>query len=179
MKISQSLIGCLAVIVLIAGCAVMPPEIQDKALPPLALNELIANIDQYKGQTVILGGYIVSVENQENQTRIVAVQTTLGVGQKPNSKDLSQGRLIIIYNGFLDPEVYTKDRQITVGGRVLGSSANDPRPAFPYLKIELEDIHLWPVEKPAAPYPYWDDDYWYPYFYPWWWHHPYWHHHYR
>jgi len=176
MKIPSFWIGCLAVIVLITGCTVISQEVQDKALPPISFDELIAKVDQYKGQTVILGGYIVSVENQKDQSRIVAVQTTLGVGQKPNSKDLSQGRLILIYNGFLDPEVYTKGRQITVGGRVLDSSANDPKPPYPFLKLELEDIHLWPVEKPVAPYPYWDDDFWYPY--PWWWRHPYWHHHY-
>jgi outer membrane lipoprotein len=176
MKFSFFGLTCLLAIVLITGCTVISQEVQDKALPPVPFSELIAAVDQYKGQTVILGGYIVSVENLKDQTRIVAVQTTLGVGQKPNSKDLSQGRLILIYKGFLDPEVYTKDRQITVGGRVLDSSANDPKSPFPYLEIELEDIHLWPVEKLVAPYRYWDDDYWYPY--PWWWRHPYWHHHY-
>jgi len=177
MKFSFFRLTCLAAIVLIMGCTVISQEVQDKALPPVSFAELIAAVDQYKGQTVILGGYIVSVENLKDQTRIVAVQTTLGIGQRPNSKDLSQGRLILIYKGFLDPEVYTKDRQITVGGRVLDSSANDPQSPFPYLKIELEDIHLWPVEKPVATYPYWDDDYWYPY--PWWWRHPYGYHHYR
>ncbi len=177
MKISLFRIGCLAAIAFITGCAVISQQVRDKALPPVSFAELIAAVDQYKGQTVIQGGYIVSVENLKDQTRIVAVQTTLGVNQKPNSKDLTQGRLILIYNGFLDPEVYTKKRQITVGGRVLDSSANDPQPPFPYLKIELAEIHLWPVEKPVAPYPYWDDDYWYPY--PFWWRHPFWYHRYR
>lgn len=177
MKIPILWTGCLVLIVLAAGCAVMSPEIQDKALPPLSFPELIAAADQYKGQTVILGGYVFSVENFKNQTRIVAVQTTLGPGQKPNSKDLTQGRLILKYEGFLDPEVYTKDRQITVGGRVLGSSVNDPHPPYPYLEIAVEEIYLWPVQKPVAPYPYWDDGYWYPYPHPWWWH-PYWHRHY-
>ena len=148
-------------IVMAAGCAVMSQEVQDKALPSLSFSELIANVDKYKGQTVILGGYIISVENLRDHTRIVAVQTTLGAGQKPNSKDLTQGRLILSYHGFLDPEVYTKDRQITVGGRVLASSANDSQPLYPYLEIAAEEIHLWPVEKPVGPYPYWYDDYWY------------------
>jgi outer membrane lipoprotein len=177
MKIPFFWKGCAAAIVLLAGCAVISPQVQDKALPSVPFAELITKVDQYKGQTVILGGYIVTVENLKDQTRIVAVQTTLGVGQKPNSKDLSQGRLILTYKGFLDPEVYTKDRVITVGGRVMGSSAHDPEPPFPYLEIELEELHLWPMEKPVAAYPYWDDDYWY--HYPWWWRHPYWHHYYR
>ena len=162
------LCGLLVAMMLMTGCAVMTPEVQDKALPDLPFTQLIADVAQYKGQTAILGGYVVSVENQKAQTRIVAVQTTLGVGQKPNSKDLSQGRLIIIYNGFLDPEVYTRDRQITVAGRILGSSAKDPQAPYPYLEIALDEIHLWPVAQPKTYYPYWEDDFWYPY--PWWWH---------
>ncbi len=166
-------IGCLAVIVWLAGCAVMSREVQDKALPTQPFEQWIAGVDQYQGQTVVVGGYIVSVENLKEETRMVAVQTKLGLGQEPESKDYSQGRLILIYPGFLDPEVYAKDRRITVGGSILGSSAHDPEAAFPYLKIAVEEIHLWPERKLPAAYPYWYDDYWYPY--PWGWrHHPYW-----
>ena len=173
MKTTLRWIGCLALIVWVSGCAVMSREIQDKALPDLSFPELIAGADRYQGQTVIVGGYIVSVENLKDESRMVAVQTSLGLGQEPESKDLSKGRLILVYKGFLDPEVYTKDRRITVGGRILDSSAHDPEAAYPYLKIAVDEIHLWAVRKPAAAYPYWYDDYWYPY--PWgWWHRPYW-----
>ena len=95
MKIRLGCIRWWVLAALTTGCAVMSPEVQDKALPPLSFPELISKVDQYKGQTVIVGGYIVSVENLKNQTRIVALQTTLGPGQKPNSKDLTQGRLIL------------------------------------------------------------------------------------
>jgi outer membrane lipoprotein len=173
MKITLHWIGCLVAITWLSGCAVMSQEIQDKALQDLSFPELIAGVDRYQGQTVIVGGYLVSVENLKDQSRMMAVQTTLGFGQEPESKDLSKGRLILVYQGFLDPEVYTKDRRITVGGRILDSSARDPKASFPYLKIAVEEIHLWPVKKPAAVYPYWYDDFWYPY--PWgWWHRQYW-----
>ena len=173
MKITLQWIGCLAVIIWLAGCAVMSRELQDNALPDLPFPELIDGVEQYQGQTVIVGGYIVSVENRKDLSRIVAVQTSLGIGQEPESKDLSKGRLILVYKGFLDPEVYTKDRRITVGGRILDSSAHDPKASFPYLKIAVEEIHLWAVRKPVPAYPYWDDDFWYPY--PWGtWYRPYW-----
>ncbi len=178
MKTTFIRLACLLAFALISGCAVISPQVRDKALGPVSFEELISNVSQYKGQTVILGGYVVSVENQKSQTRIVALQTPLGVGQRPKSKDLSRGRLLLICKGFLDPEVYTKDRQITVGGSVLSSSANDPQSSFPYLEVQVEEIHLWAVEKPVAAYPYWDDDFWYPYPYPWW-YYPHWHRHYR
>jgi outer membrane lipoprotein len=171
MKILRLWINCLAVAVLTMGCTVMSQEVQDQALPQMPLSELINQVDRYKGQTAIFGGYVISVENGRDQTRIVAVQTPLGVGQAPKSKDLSQGRLILTYKGFLDPEVYTKDRQITVGGKILDSSAHDPQAPYPYLKIAVQDIHLWPVPKPVPPDYYWYDDFWYPY--PWGWGYPY------
>ena len=144
---------------------------------PLTYQELADNTEPYVGRTVVMGGYVLSVENLANTTRVTAVQAPLGSGQKPKSKDLSQGRLILIYSGFLDPEVYTKDRQITVNGILSGSStiARGEKTPFPYLEIQVAEIHLWPVEKPPPPYPYMDDP-WYPFYYPWGWryHHPWW-----
>ena len=160
-------VGLLA-ISLVMGCSVMSQEITNQALPSWPLDQLIRDIEQLKGQTVVLGGYVVSVENLKNQSRIVVVQAPLGLGQRPKSKDKSQGRLILHYKGFIDPEVFTKDRQITVGGRILNSSAKDGQAAYPYLAIEVNQIHLWPKPRPEQRDPFWDDDFfWRPY--PWWW----------
>jgi outer membrane lipoprotein len=164
------------------GCAVVSPEVQEAALPPIPFAVLIGDVQKYMGDTVIEGGYVVSVENKADYTEIVAVQAPLGIGQRPKAKDLSQGRLIMIYKGFIDPEVYAKDREITVGGKILGSSAQVKNPAFPYLKLEIRDIHLWAKEVPANPY--WNDPYWYgpyPFYdpYPLWYRHPYHHHWHR
>lgn len=175
MKIPRFWIMGLPLILLLMGCAVMSQGVSDQALPDLPFNELITRVAQYKGQTVILGGYVVSVENLKEESRIIAVQSPLGAGQRPKSKDLSEGRLILVHKGFLDPEVYGKDRQITIGGKILTSSAEDPHAPYPYLKIEVQEIHLWAVPKPVPPDAYWYDDFWYPY--PWGWRYPYWHHH--
>jgi outer membrane lipoprotein len=161
---------------LIWGCAVMPAEVNNRAMPPVALSVLIKDANRYRGETVILGGYVISVENKAGHTRIVAVQAPLGAGQRPQRKDLSEGRLVLEYAGFIDPEVYTRDRQITVGGKIVSSSASDQRASYPYLKLQVQEIHLWPVAKPL-PDPYWQDDF-YPYYYPWW-RHPYWYHRHR
>jgi outer membrane lipoprotein len=157
----------------VSGCAVVSPEVQEEALPNIPLPVLIGEVQKYMGDTVIEGGYVVSVENKADYTEIVAVQSPLGIGQRPKAKDLSQGRLVMIYKGFIDPEVYAKDREITVGGKIIGSSAQVKNPAFPYLKLEIREIHLWAKEVPTDPY--WYDPYWYgpyPFYdpYPWWWH---------
>jgi outer membrane lipoprotein len=162
---------------LLLGCTVISPGVKEEALPPIPFPELVADVERYKGDTVIVGGYIVSVENKSDHTRIVALHSPLGVGERPKTKDLSQGRLVLIYKDFIDPEVYTKDRKITVGGKISDSSATAKTAPYPFLQIEVDDIHLWPVEKPpTGPYC-WDDDF-FPCPYPWR-YYPYHHRHHR
>ena len=154
---------------MLSGCAGVP-IVQENAMPPMPFSELVAHADQYKGKAVILGGYVLEVENFEGHSRISAVQAPLGFRQHVKSKDLSKGRLILIYDGFIDPEVYAKDRRITVGGNILDGAADDPELHFPYLKIRVNSIHLWPKEKPP-PSDYFYEDVWlYPRY--WYWSYP-------
>jgi len=139
----------------------------------MPLDTLIAEAGRHIGETVILGGYVLEVVNEKKVTRLTCLASPLGTGQEPKSKDLSQGRLLLVYNGFLDPEVYSKDRKITVAGTLLGSSATEAQThPFPYLRLQVETIHLWPVEKPIPRDPYYWDPW--PYYSPWGWRHPYW-----
>lgn len=161
----------------LAGCATTPVVMQEGALPPTPLSSLIANADSYKGRTVVLGGYVLEVENQENQTRILAVGVQIDSRQRPESKDLSEGRLVVICDGFIDPEVYRKDRAVTVYGEILGGGTGDAEIPYPYLRIKMRDMYLWPESElfetgrspeyfPFYPYPwYWRYPYWdYPYY---------------
>ncbi len=159
----RSLIWAFGAFVL-CGCAVISSDVTDEALPVPDFVELTRQAERYRGETVVLGGYVLSVENLEDHTRIIALEAPLGTGQRPKSKDLSRGRLHLLYDGFLDPEVYTRDRQITVGGRILEPIAQEP-PPYPYLRIQVSELHLWPIEKPVPADPYWDDPWC---AYPWW-----------
>jgi outer membrane lipoprotein len=153
---------------LIWGCSVMPKTLQDQAVKD-SFPDLIRQGQAAVGQKVIAGGYVLSVENLGDVTRIEAVQAPLGFDEKPKSKDLSQGRLILDCPGFLDPEVYRPDRKITIGGKLLESAA--PRPGdrpYPYLHVKVEAIHLWPIEPPVVYYepdPLMGDPWYYPF--PW------------
>ena len=77
---------------------------------------------------------------------------------------------------FLDPEIYSKGRKLTVGGKVVGVR---PQPLgnrlYRYPVIEAEELHLWPKKvsyaRPYDPYPHcWHFPWhYYPYSpYPWW-----------
>lgn len=130
--------------VAVIGCAVIPKSIEKQALPEMPLPELIQKADQYIGKTVILGGYVLQVINNNNETRIVAIQAPLGENYEPKQKNLSQGIIILNYNGILDPKVYVKDSRITVAGQLLGSSATKTfQMPYPFVELELVHIHLW------------------------------------
>jgi len=173
--------GWVPALLMLVACSVMSQTVEEEALPEIPFPELIAHADNHLNQTVILGGYVLEVSNQSDHSRMVVVQAPLGMGREPQSKDQSQGRLILEYAGFLDPQIYAKDRKITVAGPLLGSSATDARPEpFPYVRLRVTEIHLWPEAQPIPYDPFYWDPWWgypypYPYYYPYWgWrHHPY------
>ncbi len=155
-------------------CTVMPRQVMDEALPETDFAELAGHADRYVGETVVLGGYVLEVENFKDHTRMTVLQAPLGIGQRPKSKDRSQGRLALIYDGFLDSEVFTRDRQVTVGGRILQPEKGEG-PPYALVRLQVRDIHLWPVESETYdPYEY--DDWYWPWYRPWF--HP-WHHRHR
>lgn len=159
-----------AVFGLITACSVMTPALEQAAGEQAPFDHLLARPDYYTGQTVILGGYVLEVRNEPEQTRLVLIQTPLGAGREPKSQDLSQGRIIATMKGFLDPEVYAKGRKVTLGGKVSGGSRVDPQPEpYPYVGIEASEIYLWPRPAPAGNAYYWPP-YWYD---PWWGYYPY------
>lgn len=162
------------VLLLLTACSVMSQAVEEEALPEIPFPELIAHAANHLNQTVILGGHVLEVSNASDHSRMVLVQAPLGINREPQSKDKSQGRLILQYPGFLDPEVYAKDRMITVAGRLLGSSITDARPEpFPYVRLQVTEIHLWAEQKQVPYDPYWDPWWGYPYPFPYFYPYPY------
>lgn len=150
-KTMYAMAGVLA-IALTVSCAVMPAPVNRAALPPMPFPRLVEQAGAYHGRMVILGGYVLAVEQRADHTRLEALQAPLGFGQEPRSRDLSQGRLIVHHAGFLDPEVYEKGRKITVAGLLLGSSAWEAGGhAYPYVRIRSDSLYLWPPERSVPP----------------------------
>jgi outer membrane lipoprotein len=130
-------------------------------MAPMPFKTLVQNAAQYTGQTVILGGFILGTENKADETLISVLQTPLSSMEYPYNKDLSEGRFIVLNKGFLDPEVYKKNRRITVAGVIVGFQT-EKIGSCPYdcLTIESRQIYLWP--KKVNPNYYWGDSpyYW-------------------
>lgn len=121
-------------------------------------SEIQKNPERFFGHRVILGGYILKTTNEANETMVTVIQAPLNYLDEPQSRDRSQGRFIIRAKKFLDPEIYSKDRKITVAGTISGVRAEKlGNTTYNYPVIEPEELHLWPKQVYYRyPPPYWD-----------------------
>ena len=174
MHVIRIILFSLSALMLPVSCTVISKPVRSEAQAPVPFKTLVAQADQFRGRTVILGGYILETNYLESETIIKVLQVPLRIGEEPGLKDSSEGRFLVYHQGFLDPEVYSKDRVITVAGKVIGTGfENMGGDRIQYLKIKNREIYLWPAYEthnypyPPWPYPY----YWqgYPYYrYPYW-----------
>jgi outer membrane lipoprotein len=151
----------------LAGCASTLPQAIREAPPgaPL-LDEVRADPPRFQGSPVRWGGVIASVSNRAEDTLIEVVSRPLERSGRPRETDASQGRFLARVAGFLDPAVYQAGRELTVSGRVTGLEARlVGGHEYPYVRVEVELYHLWPIREPAREpyYPPWWYDPWYPY----------------
>jgi outer membrane lipoprotein len=78
--------------------------------------------ESFKGQTLVLGGQVLSARRLKEGTRIEVLQLPLNEAQQP-SLDLtkSQGRFVAIQREFLDPATVPQGTFLTITGQLTGS----------------------------------------------------------
>lgn len=112
----------------------------DKGVP---VDSLFRDPEAFKGRTVMLGGIIASTRNEQKRTYIEVVQLPLDYRGRPKNEDVTEGRFIVEAEGYLDPAIYARGREITVVGVVLGRTV---RPLgdieYSYLLLRSVEIHL-------------------------------------
>jgi outer membrane lipoprotein len=172
MRWSQEL-GRLVAVGLVAlamlGCqhAISEP-LRQQVDPRLTFVQLQADPGAYKGRTVVLGGEIIRTHNTPEGTLLEVLQKPLNSYERPLVTDRTEGRFMVLCEKYLDTAVYTKGREVTVAGRVLGARTGQiGEIEYTYPLLDCLELHLWPQPVPAlsgyAPYPGW---YWYPWY--WW-----------
>lgn len=176
----------LSLFTLLSACATsrVPEAIRQPPPGDLTLAEVRQNLPGHVNQRVRWGGRIAGVENHANETWLDVVARPLDDDGRPRSSDDSLGRFIARVDGFLDPAVYAKGRDVTVAGTIERSITRQIGDyPYPYVVVKADTTKLWElrVERPAYyrdpfydPFydPFWPRMYpWYaPYpFYPYWW----------
>lgn len=155
--------------ILLASCASLPAPLQG---PVAELTPRQAAEQGLLHSTVRWGGEIIRTEPRASTTCFEILARPLGSSGRPLRRDPAGGRFIACTQGFHDPEVYARGRQLTVLGEVVGfDQAKVGEFDYRYPHVEASAVHLWPELRPSPMPPPWYDP-WYGYG-PWAWG-PYW-----
>jgi outer membrane lipoprotein len=156
---AQVLIPAIAAI-LLAACATQPRPLQGTFTE---VTPQQASTSDSTGATVRWGGRIVQVEPQTNRTCFEMISTRLSAYGRPYwASDDIGGRFLACKDGFYDPALFEKNREVTFTGRI-GSYENRRIGGYDYRfpKLEADVIYLWPVRERVdvvtrpAPWPWW------------------------
>lgn len=164
----------LFVLVSLTGCTpVISKNLLQQADTGIPFESVLENPEAYQQKIVVWGGMIISTKNRKEGTVVEVLQKPLGYGHQPVSGDISGGRFLALYDGYLDSAVYANGREVTVAGVVTGLRAQQiDEIDYIYPLIAVKEMHLWAELSKEAPvfhdHPriYWR--YHWPYCSPWW-----------
>lgn len=157
------LTGLAGLVLLLGGCASIPPYPVTANNPPLA--SVRADLSAHRDQVVTWGGIILSVEVQQSDTLVMILAKPLDRDGEPLATDHIDGRFLARFSGFRDPAVFAAGRSITLTGVIRGSQTRKIG-EHPYLYpiVGVNRYRLWP--KPVEYHE--NSDYlWYSPWYPW------------
>ncbi len=136
---------CLFCFLLIEGCAsVISPAIMDRVDRNITFRELQGHPERFAGKVVLLGGEIVTTTVKKEESWVEVVQKPLDWNKRPEDTDLSHGRFLIRFQGFLNPAIYARGRKITVAGEVQrGKVLPLGEIGYGYPVILPQEHHIW------------------------------------
>ena len=155
----------LTLFLTLGACTTLPTPLRDATVRQFTVAEArrgLAPVDV----NVRWGGSIANVRNGLKHTWIEVVDEPLGGDGRPISSDTSDGRFLARFQGFVDPAIYARGREITVVG-TLETAVTRPIGAFPYRfpVVKVHTQYLWqPLPRHSPGYyadPFWNDP-WYP-----------------
>lgn len=148
-------------VVLLSACASVPQPLRGE----------FADVAPAQGADpaakVRWGGRVIEVLTSADQTCLEILGLPLDPSARPRLTDTEIGRFRACKSGFLDPAVFTQDREITITGQVVGE---DTRQVGEYSyrmpRVAVDSLMLWP-DRPDPQAYYLRSD-------PFFWNHPWW-----
>jgi outer membrane lipoprotein len=168
----RKLVPLIAFASALAGCATVPSQLAGDNFSAVTPQQAAGQ--NASGQRVRWGGEIINVEPRADTTCFEVLARELYSDARPRrSGDQSDGRFIACGQGFYDPAVYTKGRDLTVTGSIDGSEQHkvgEYNYTFPH--VAADQVYLWPKRQRVDYYqpwgPYYYDPFWGPYWGPYW-----------
>lgn len=165
----RTFILSMAIALVLSACASVPKPLTGE-YPAITPQQALAN--NQSGVRVRWGGEIIKVEPHPDTTCFEILARELRSDARPNMRDVSTGRFLACRQGFYDPAMYAKGRDVTIVGTINGSEQHAVGDYnYTYVKINADEIYLWPKHTASAyrgyagwsygPYPYGYDPFWY------------------
>lgn len=148
----------IVLLLLMSSCApVISKQIREQARPDITFTEVLNDPERYKGQMIILSGIVIEAENTKEGTLLQILQRPAGFRGKPKAVDESGGRFLALDSHYLDVNVFTKGRAVTIAGEVQGKRILPlDKTEYIYPLIYVKELYLWPAERSYySPYPSW------------------------
>ena len=171
MKLLQGIV-MLSIVAILAACTssneMRDSEPDGPQTPPFT--QIKTAPDSFKGQTLVLGGQVLTARRMKDGTRIEVLQLPLNDSHQP-TLDLmkSQGRFMAIQREFLDPATLPHGTFVTITGELTGSMIMPlDETDYTYPVIDIRNLHTWVPSQDSnqwrnRPYPYYR-----PFGYPYW-----------
>jgi outer membrane lipoprotein len=144
----------LFLLILFSGCAPISRDLRAQADRTLSLQQVSKDPEAVKGKIVIWGGEIIETINQKDGTTLIVVlQRPLDWMEEPKFQP-SEGRFIILVEGYVDPYVFRRGRRLTSAGEILGRKVMRlGELEYSYPLLQSKQLYLW-GEYYYSPYPY-------------------------
>jgi len=134
---------------LLTACTTIPEQLKGEysSLTP-------ANTTETDLQSPIRwGGIILETRPEEDFTCFEILARELETSMRPDNVDQSDGRFIACKPGFYDPEVFKKNREVTVIGKIIHIDARKVGEFdYQFPVVDIEFMSLWPKRRPRAYY---------------------------
>lgn len=135
------------IVLFLSGCApVLSQAVVDNSNQNVLFGDLQRNTDRYIGNSVLFGGTIIRVGNDQDGSWIEILQRPLGFKMEPELNDQTGGRFLLLTHEILDEQIFSKGRKITVVGKVTGKESRLlDKITYDYPVLQVQEYHLWPL----------------------------------
>lgn len=173
MNALKSILISAMITVAVSSCSSnIPLNISQEIQGAPSFTQIQKQPEAYLDQPLRWGGTILKTDNKQGSSWVTIVAFPLSNNGQPVESDQSPGRFIAVIDDFLEPLVYTRDREITVFGKLLKTETIKVGD-FPYQYplLQVESYHLWApkpeINEMNTPYfwpyyPYYPDPYFNP-----------------
>lgn len=134
------------ILMLMTACSSnIPPDIREPVEGEVQFMEVKGNVQNHLSRKFRWGGVIIGTENKQESSWITIVAFPLDDNGRPRITDISPGRFIAVANQFLEPLVYSQEREITVTGRLVKTVVQKVGEFdYEYPVLDVEKFYLWP-----------------------------------